>query len=160
MDKSCGTNVRNGQKKRHSESADVEKPLNHRQVVESCMNCLVLVALKDGRLVEGKLDCYDKQGNMILVNASDVTRETDKPFGRSFRLGTVMVPGGVTSQVLVHTQKDSDNERTHSQSLPNYIVGAAGDIEHSSQPSGAFKPTKIGGEEPGEQTGERRTSAN
>lgn len=80
--------------------------VDHRKIVKSCMSRLLRVCMVDGRIIEGRLDCYDKQGNMILINALDVTRENDKPHGRVFRLGTVMVPAGATTRVLLRKQDD------------------------------------------------------
>ncbi|PXF47071.1 hypothetical protein BWQ96_03148 [Gracilariopsis chorda] len=106
MDRALKHNIKNDAENNEAQDAPDKTPVAHRNVVELCMCRLLRVSLKDGRVIEGRLDCYDKQGNMILINAMDVTRENDKPHGRVFRLGTVMVPGGFTTKVLLRRQED------------------------------------------------------
>lgn len=62
--------------------------------VRECLNRTLRVCLLDGRVVEGVLECFDNLGNMLLRNATEVST-------RCYRLGTVLVPARVQTQVLV-----------------------------------------------------------
>ena len=64
------------------------------QVVRECMSRTLQISLLDGRVVEGVLECFDSLGNILLRNATDVS-------SRCFRLGTVLVPAKVRTQILV-----------------------------------------------------------
>lgn len=76
----------------------------HKRVVISCLQSVLRVTLSDNREVEGTLECFDNNGNMILSDATDISRKDVRPFGRTFRMGMVLVPGGVTKKVMVWRQ--------------------------------------------------------
>lgn len=63
-------------------------------VVRECMSQTLRISLLDGRVVEGVLECFDSFGNILLYHAIDIS-------SRCFRLGTVLVPAKVRTQVRV-----------------------------------------------------------
>lgn len=77
----------------------------HTHVVQSCLDRPLRVTLTDGRVVQGTLDCFDNSGNMILSAASDITSQ--KANKKPIRLGTVLVPGHVSRQILATRPKQS-----------------------------------------------------
>lgn len=71
-----------------------------RETVESCLQQVVRVTLTDGRTIQGVLQCYDNEGNLIVTDAVETWRRVARR-RRAIRLGTVLVPGGATVRVLV-----------------------------------------------------------
>jgi len=58
------------------------------RIFKESLNKVVLVQLKGGRTVRGKLDSYDQHMNLVLEDAEDVSEpETTK------KLGTLIVRG-------------------------------------------------------------------
>ncbi|MBS7651347.1 MAG: LSm family protein [Candidatus Bathyarchaeia archaeon] len=58
------------------------------KIFEESLNKVVLVQLKGGRNVRGRLYSYDQHMNLVIEDAEDVT-ETDK----TKKLGTLIVRG-------------------------------------------------------------------
>ncbi|MBS7626303.1 RNA-binding protein [Candidatus Bathyarchaeota archaeon] len=58
------------------------------KIFEESLNKVVLVQLKGGRNVRGRLYSYDQHMNLVIEDAEDVT-ETD----RTKKLGTLIVRG-------------------------------------------------------------------
>lgn len=76
----------------------------YRAIVKSCLKQMVRVTLTDGRIIDGVLDCYDDHGNLVLSDATDVTRKGAGRKSRTVRLGMVLVPGNGTARVEVWTK--------------------------------------------------------
>ena len=74
--------------------------------VRQCLLRSVRVELGDGRIVQGTLECLDKLGNMILSDATDVSRS--RSTRRTSRLGLVMAPGHAKVSVKVRKLKPID----------------------------------------------------
>lgn len=58
------------------------------KIFEESLNKVVLVQLKGGRTVRGKLYSYDQHMNLVMEDTEDIT-EVDKPK----KLGTLIVRG-------------------------------------------------------------------
>lgn len=73
--------------------------------VRGWLNCVLRVTLADERVVEGKLECFDSLGNMILANAVQipVPNSGRKPT----RLGLVLAPGDAVVSVSVRNEVGS-----------------------------------------------------
>ena len=65
------------------------------------VNKRVFVELSDGRSVSGYLSCFDKQGNLILSNATEGEPGTTGGT-RTRQVGTVLVPRKL--RVSVHAE--------------------------------------------------------
>lgn len=74
--------------------------------VRAWLQELVHVELTDGRVVEGRLECFDKLGNMILSDAIEVASANGNH--SRCRLGLVLAPGN--AQVCVRVRKARDAE--------------------------------------------------
>ncbi len=80
---------------------DVEK-------VRAWLDEVILVKLKDGRCVEGHLECFDKLGNVILGDAIEV-RDINGNERRRCGLGLVLAPGNAVVSICVRkSQKGVD----------------------------------------------------
>jgi len=71
--------------------------------VRSLLDKRVRVKLKDGRLIEGLLECYDKLGNMILGDSREV-RLSDNT---ACPLGLVLAPHHMVISILVPPNRPS-----------------------------------------------------
>lgn len=73
------------------------------EAVRALLNEQLLVTLRDGRVVEGALECFDSNGNIVLRDAVDVTREGSAAGSHS--LGLVLAPGGSYKSVAVRRSR-------------------------------------------------------
>lgn len=74
----------------------MEGPRPAVEAVRALLDKRLRVELSDGRTVEGRLECYDDSGNMILVSTTDVTAKvalSSVRDGETHFMGTVLVPG-------------------------------------------------------------------
>lgn len=60
------------------------------------------VLIEDGRIIDGNFGCLDKQGNLVLNDASQLCTDGDKRF-----LGTIVVPAKQRKNCLVGYSKAS-----------------------------------------------------
>lgn len=93
-------------RKEETEERGTESSAKH--IIRTCLHRLLRVTLADGRIVEGTLECYDNLANMVLSNATDISSKGTRPFGRTIRLGMVLIPGAEAKKVLAWRQKYAD----------------------------------------------------
>eukprot|EP00177_Eucheuma_denticulatum_P000916 GFKZ01001659.1.p2 GENE.GFKZ01001659.1~~GFKZ01001659.1.p2 ORF type:complete len:139 (-),score=16.00 GFKZ01001659.1:1404-1820(-) len=78
--------------------------------IRSCLHRQLRVSLSDGRIVEGTLECFDDSGNMILSCTTDVSAKVHRFRGsvdqRTYRMGTVLVPGHHQVSILLRRDQD------------------------------------------------------
>lgn len=74
----------------------MQNPRPEVEAVRALLDKRLRVELSDGRTVEGKLECYDDSGNMILASTADITAKVSRSTARDRHvhfMGTVLVPG-------------------------------------------------------------------
>lgn len=98
------------------------------QIVQSCLDRPLRVTLTDGRVVQGTLDCFDNSGNMILSAAADITSREAR--SKPIRLGTVLVPGNGSCQILASRPKQTvEDELVQATAVGLSVDGSAGDAQ-------------------------------
>ncbi len=83
-------------------AAMAERERDAVEQVRSWLQHVVRVTLSDGRVVEGKLQCFDNLGNMILGHAVQIPSATGRRV--PVRLGLVLAPGDNIVSVCVRRE--------------------------------------------------------
>lgn len=72
--------------------------------VRALLDRRVRISLKDGRLVEGVLECFDASRNLVLRDSVDIT--TVAGVASRHPCGLVLVPGGSYTSVFAEKKKE------------------------------------------------------
>ena len=48
------------------------------RTLDDCVDKEIVIKLRDGRIIQGTLQAFDQQMNLILINTKDITEENGK----------------------------------------------------------------------------------
>eukprot|EP01113_Clastostelium_recurvatum_P037987 TRINITY_DN5615_c0_g1_i2.p1 TRINITY_DN5615_c0_g1~~TRINITY_DN5615_c0_g1_i2.p1 ORF type:complete len:175 (+),score=5.78 TRINITY_DN5615_c0_g1_i2:94-618(+) len=69
-------------------------PMSNVQALQQYMGQYARVSIADGRLISGRLYCFDQQGNILLSEADETNPEGSSSSSSSDHVGVAPVPSG------------------------------------------------------------------
>ena len=75
------------------------------RILDDCINQEITIKLRDGRVIQGNLQAFDQQMNLILTNAKDITEVDAK------NLDKIILRGDNIIIASLPVKSDSSNSK-------------------------------------------------